>query len=461
MKTHCQECGGRLTEDGVAYVCCYQCTFCATCAARHTKTCPHCGNELVPRAKRNRVESAIAVPAQAGWAVGDWKIWLASAAIWTFVALAGTFTIWQLYRGTDKPMHFLTTMALQMSQTLMYIPLTPFAFAFAIRYPLNRNTWKRRWLLYLGAGLMFSLVHILLRAATPYAIWDSKQGHWVSALWDSDLHVVHIRWLGLRNLFFTNVVDDITGTFGPIVLIAHAISYYRQYRDREVRASQLESQLAKAHLHSLKSQLQPHFLFNTMHSISALMLTNVEAADRMITRLADLLRMNLESAGTQITTLSRELDFVNCYLEIEKVRFEERLTSVFDIEPETLDAQVPLLILQPLVDNAVKHGIARMAKGGEIRITAYLEDGDLKLEVRDNGPGLEESSPARGSGLGLKLTRERLEVLYGENQSVEVTCPAEGGVSVLVSIPFRPTREADGKATATESAREELQTRYA
>jgi len=260
-----------------------------------------------------------------------------------------------------------------------------------------------------------------------------------------------------------NVVDDITGTFGPIVLIAHAVSYYRQYRDRELRASQLESQLAKAHLHSLKTQLQPHFLFNTMHSISALMLTDVEAADRMITRLADLLRMNLESAGTQITTLSRELDFVNCYLEIEKVRFEERLTSAFDIEPETLDAQVPLLLLQPLVDNAVKHGISRMTKGGEIHIVTYLQDGDLKLEVRDNGPGLDESSPARGSGLGLKLTRERLEVLYGENQSVEVTCPAGGGVSVLVSIPFRAARETDTKPSpaTSENTNQELQGRLA
>lgn len=135
----------------------------------------------------------------------------------------------------------------------------------------------------------------------------------------------------------------------------------------------------------MKSQLQPHFLFNTMHSISALMLTDVNAADRMMSRLSDLLRMSLESAGTQITTLNRELEFVHCYLDIEKVRFEERLHVIFDIAPETLDAQVPHLLLQPLVDNAVKHGISKVPGGGEIRITVSTQNGELKLKIEDNG----------------------------------------------------------------------------
>jgi LytS/YehU family sensor histidine kinase len=272
-------------------------------------------------------------------------------------------------------------------------------------------------------------------------MWDKQHHEWTSAVWNSYEHVFKIQWSGLRSLFLYNVVDDITGTFVPIVLIAHAILYYRKFQERESRATQLEGQLAKAHLQSLKSQLQPHFLFNTMHSISALMLTDVQAADRMITGLGDLLRMNLEAAGTQITTLNRELDFVNCYLEIEKVRFEERLHVVLDIAPETLDAQVPLLLLQPLVDNAVKHGISRRAQGGEIRISASSRDGDLQLEVRDNGPGFERSDMSRVRGLGLKVTRERLETLYGQNQSIEVTCPPEGGVAVTVSIPFRATAD--------------------
>jgi LytS/YehU family sensor histidine kinase len=231
-------------------------------------------------------------------------------------------------------------------------------------------------------------------------------------------------------------VDDITGAYIAIVLIAHAVSYYRRFKEKELRASQLEAQLAKTRLQTLKSKLQPHFLFNTMHSISALMLTDVVAADQMMSRLSDLLRMSLDAEGTQITTLSHELEFVNCYLEIEKIRFEERLNVVLDIAPETLDAQVPHLLLQPLVDNAVKHGISKLLAAGEIRISVTAQDGDLQLEISDNGPGFGSASYQR-KGLGLRVTRERLESLYGQDQSMELLSPLEGGATVLVRIPFR------------------------
>jgi LytS/YehU family sensor histidine kinase len=233
------------------------------------------------------------------------------------------------------------------------------------------------------------------------------------------------------------VVDDVVTTYFPIVLIAHVASYYQRFREREVRTSQLQAQLAKARTQALKSQLQPHFLFNTLNSISALMLTDVEAADRMITRLGDLLRISLETAETQMTTLSRELEFVNCYVEIEKVRFEERLKVSIDVDPETLDAVVPHLLLQPLVDNAIKHGISRLVAGGEIRISATTDKTDLHLEVRDNGPGILEQSRRQSSGVGLRITRERLETIYGQHQSLELLTSPEGGAVARVSIPLQ------------------------
>jgi signal transduction histidine kinase len=385
----------------------------------------------VDQVQPNPISTAKAVKSR------GWMIWAISLGVWSFVSLAGTLTFWQLYRSTDMPMSFRTTLGLELSQILTYVPLTPLVFWLATRYPIRRDNWKSRTLLYLGAGVLFCVAHVTLRGATHFALYNSKEHAWNSAIWNPQTHAFAIQWAGLRRLFLNNLVDDITGTFVPIVLIAHAISYYRKYQDRESRATQLEGQLAKAHLQALKSQLQPHFLFNTMHSVSALMLTDVQAADRMITRLADLLRMNLESAGTQITTLSREMEFVHCYLEIEQVRFEERLTLIFDIAPETLDAQVPLLLLQPLVDNAVKHGISHLTEGGEIHISSHIHNDDLRLEVRDNGPGFTGSKQERGFGLGLRVTRERLQTLYGKNQSVEVASPREGGVSVVVTIPFR------------------------
>jgi LytS/YehU family sensor histidine kinase len=242
-----------------------------------------------------------------------------------------------------------------------------------------------------------------------------------------------------RSLFLGSVVDDVVTTYFPIVLIAHVASYYQRFRERELRSSQLQGQLEKARLQSLKSQLQPHFLFNTLNSISALMLTNVEAADRMITRLGDLLRISLETAGTQMTTLSRELEFVSCYIEIEKVRFEERLKVSIDVAPEALDASVPHLLLQPLVDNAIKHGISRLVSGGEIHISVTQDDADLHIEVRDNGPGFREPAHSSSGGVGLRITRERLETIYGQDQSVEVLSLPQGGVAARVCIPLRMT----------------------
>jgi len=434
MKISCEACEQALPTGVEAYICSFECTFCPGCAAGTQFVCPNCGGELLRRPKGgNQNPGPRNMPTDR-----PWLIWAVSFGVWSFVAFAATLTAYQLYRTTDYPMRFMTTLGWEFSQVLTYAPLTPLAFAFAARFPIQRRNWARLSLSYLAAGLAFFVAHMALRAATPFAYWDPKSREFASAIWDSHAHLFKVQWLVLKKQFFSGVVDDITGTFVPIVLVAHAVSYYRRFREREIRAAQLEVQLSKARLQTLKSRLQPHFLFNTMHSISALMLTDVQAADRMMTRLGDLLRMSLESAGTQITTLSHELEFVNCYLEIEKVRFAEKLTVILEIAPETLDALVPHLLLQPLVDNAIKHGISKLSSGGEIRITANAQDGELQLEVKDNGPGCGERHSFPANGLGLKITRERLESLYGQDQSLELLSPIEGGSVTRVCIPLRP-----------------------
>jgi two-component system, LytTR family, sensor kinase len=438
MKINCEGCGLALPADARAYVCSYECTFCPICSSNMHNICSHCGGELALRPRRVlRVKAEdktnIDVPRSFRTSV----VWALSFAVWTFVALAYAITIYQLYHSTGGSMSFLSVLALQSSQVLTYAPLTPFVFAFANCYQVQRSNWAKRSLVLLGGGLVFTVAQVALRGLTPYAFWDPRVRHWVSAVWDSQTHGFRIQWFMFRSIFLTNLVDDVVTTYLPIVLIAHVVSYYQRLRERELRSSQLQGQLEKARLQLLKSQLQPHFLFNTLNSISALMLTNVEAADRMITRLGDLLRMSLETAGTQMTTLSRELEFVNCYIEIEKVRFDERLKVRIDVAPETLDARVPHLLLQPLVDNAIKHGISRRATGGEIRISAAQDDADLYLEVRDNGPGFKEPSQSPSSGVGLRITRERLETIYGQDHSVELLSLPDGGVAARVCIPLR------------------------
>ena len=437
MRDGCEECGGRLLADGVAYVCSYECTFCPMCSSSMQYICSHCGGELVRRPRRAapaKVEgrTSVDVPQTFRPVV----IWALSFGVWTFVGLAYAITIYQLYRSAGGSMSFLKVLGMQFSVVLTYIPLSPFVFAFANRYQIQRSNWAERSLVLLAGGLVFTVSHVVLRGLTPYAFWDPRVKDWVSAVWDSRAHAFRVHWYIYRSMFLTTVVDDVVMAYFPIILIAHLASYYRRFREREVRTSQLQAQLVKARLQALKSQLQPHFLFNTLNSISALMLTDVKAADRMITRLGDLLRISLETAGTQMTTLSRELEVVNCYIEIEKVRFEQRLKVSIDVAPETLDASVPHLLLQPLVDNAIKHGISRLAAGGEIRISATTDHKDLQLEVRDNGPGVRDSVMFPSRGLGLRITRERLETIYGQQQSVELLNLAEGGAVARVSIPL-------------------------
>jgi two-component system, LytTR family, sensor kinase len=438
MKTRCEKCGDQLAADGEAFICSYECTFCSPCSADALGVCPHCAGELIRRPRRATAAVAADVRPAENSVVRPSLVWGLSFAVWTLVAFAATCSIYELYRSTGGAMRFRDVLGLEFSQVLAYAPITPLVFFLSTRYPFQRRKWLRYSLVYLAGGLLFSLAHIALRGITPYAVWDPKLHSWTWAIWNSQTHSFQVRWPVFRTLFWNNVVDDITGTYAPIVLIAHAVSYYRKLRDRERQTSQLETQLTKAHLRALKSQLQPHFLFNTMHSISALMLTDVPAADRMMTRLSDLLRMSLENDGVQVTRLSRELEFVTGYLEIEKVRFGERLGVTLDIVPETLDAQVPHLLLQPLVENAVRHGVARLSANGKLRIAATHDGRSLLLAIRDNGPGLGDSdAPGAKAGLGLRATRERLQTLYGGDQSLHVRNLPEGGVEVSVRIPFQ------------------------
>jgi LytS/YehU family sensor histidine kinase len=218
--------------------------------------------------------------------------------------------------------------------------------------------------------------------------------------------------------------------------VGHGIHYYKKYRDRDLRASRLETQLAQAQLQVLRMQLQPHFLFNTLHTISALMHTDLRAADRMLALLGDLLRESLERVGAQEVTLKQEMEFIDRYVEIERTRFRDRLRVVRTVDPGLLDAYVPNLILQPLVENAIQHGVSRRAGGGRIEIAARRAGERIVLVVSDDGPGVPDQQTSR-TGVGLANTRSRLQQLYGTAQLFEIANRPEGGFEVTLSFPVR------------------------
>ena len=197
----------------------------------------------------------------------------------------------------------------------------------------------------------------------------------------------------------------------------------------------LEVQLAQAQLQALKMQLHPHFLFNTLHTVAMLNYTDVEAANRVLVLLSDLLRMALDNVDTQEVPLKQELDFLTRYLEIEQVRFQDRLIVRMDVDPTTLDAYVPNLILQPLVENAIRHGVSKKADAGHLEIQVRRVNGQMCIQVLDDGPGL----PKNGieEGIGLRTTKARLAQLYGEAHHFDLMPGPNGGVVASLTIPFR------------------------
>jgi LytS/YehU family sensor histidine kinase len=227
------------------------------------------------------------------------------------------------------------------------------------------------------------------------------------------------------------LVTGFANNFFPywmLVGVGHAIVYARRIRERD-------EQLARAELHALKLQLQPHFLFNTLNTISTYVRADPNIAQRMITRLSDLLRRVLDSEGVEEVTLREELELVGAYLDIEQVRFEDRLRVEWRIDPEALCACVPHLVLQPIVENAIRHGIAPQSREGRLQIDARRRDSSLELAVRDNGAGMCTSNGSGGRGLA--NTRDRLRQLYGDRQSVRVVTPPDGGCTVELTVPFR------------------------
>jgi two-component system LytT family sensor kinase len=306
--------------------------------------------------------------------------------------------------------------------------LAPLVFWLCRRFKFERGSWLRRLAVYLVAGLVFAGAHALM-----CAVADVFQG-WVTAK-----PVVFQK--SLRGILANRTHYNLA-VYAVIVCAWYAWNYYREFREREMQAVELAGRLAQAQLQALRMQLNPHFLFNTLNAISSLMLKDVVAANKMISRLGELLRLTLQKSDQQEVPLQQEIEFLQRYLEIEEIRFGERLQLKMEVEPSTLQAVVPNLILQPLVENAIRHAVEPQEGAGQIVLRSTRDNGHLVLQVSDNGPGLvrtqvtEEPNDTR-ERIGLNNTRERLRKLYGERQQFGLTANSMGGVTASLSIPFR------------------------
>ena len=303
----------------------------------------------------------------------------------------------------------------------IWLALTPLVIWLSRSFRIEEGQRFKSLTIHFIACVVFLLLQIFL-----FAVISIPFG------WYAQLNPFSNRYF----LLILNFTPSNVMFYWGIVVIEHALDYYRKLQERELRASQLEAQLAQAQLQVLKMQLHPHFLFNTLNAISALIRESPDEAEEMVSRLGDLLRMTLETAGVQEVSFKKELEFLNHYLDIEQTRFQDRLKVEMAIEPETLDGLVPSMILQPLVENSVRHGVAPRPEGGCIKIKAWRDNSLLRLEVEDDGPGLSDTTPLK-ERVGLTNTRARVKNLYGDKHGLSLLNAADGGLVVSLSIPFR------------------------
>jgi signal transduction histidine kinase len=319
---------------------------------------------------------------------------------------------------------------------LLYAVLTPFVFRASRRLPLQPPHLARNIALHFAGALGMCVAWAGLGTLLRLAIFPAPP----------DLTGLKV----LREFagwIFTTLPFGV-GVYFALVGIEHSLYYFAQARERETQAARLAAQLAEARLGALRMQLNPHFLFNSLNAITVLVRDrNTAAASRMLELLSGVLRQVLRADETPETTLAEELEFLERYLAIEQVRFSDRLRPRIEADPATAGASVPRFLLQPLVENALRHGIARRADAGVLAIGARREGADLVLTVRDDGPGLAPGAQGApgSSGVGLANTRARLAALYGERASLDIANAEGGGVVATVRLPYHEA-ESDGPA---------------
>jgi signal transduction histidine kinase len=346
--------------------------------------------------------------------------WIALAA-WPVLAVAVATRSYVYRTGFQLSVTWLDQLRYPAVEYLFWALAAPLIYGLALRYPLSRRAWGRNAAILLAAALAIDVVHGVYRAPLHWLVYPRQAIPGAIPMPEVPLPQL-IKYYAIGNLF-----GDLW-LFATIAAVAQMVGFYLRYqaREREWSADRLQA---------LEAQLHPHFLFNALNSIATLMHEDVDAADEMMTKLATLLRRTLNQNGAYEIPLREELEILEIYLDIQRTRFQDRLTTRVDAESAALDAMVPRLILQPIVENAVRHGISRRTGPGRIEVHAWLAGGQLKMTVMNDGAGwMERATPG---GLGLANTRARLAQHFADRYQFVLREGGEGGAVAEVEIPFR------------------------
>ena len=359
--------------------------------------------------------------------------WFWSALIWSAVGLFDAAQNVFVMRAEGMHHAWVRLFVRLLISWLPWALATPVVLYLGRRYPPTKFRPVSTWGIHLGACALIGLL---------YSGWvaglDTLLNPWLTpAPPGGYLHA----WL---DTFYNGLLANVL-LYGAILVISYVLDSRERLARQQTETARLNEQLSKAQLNALRRQIEPHFLFNTLNAIAGLVREKRnDAAVSMIAGLSDFLRRVVEDSNRQQVPLGDEIDFLQKYVDIQKVRFAERLEVSVDVPAELFSAQVPSLILQPMVENAVKHGIAKRAQGGAIRVSAFRLNGRLTLSVYNDGPKLPEDWDKSGSGIGIPNVRTRLQGLYGDAFELNMRNQEPGGVEISVSVPFVATPTTKG-----------------
>ncbi len=349
-------------------------------------------------------------------------------ALWAVIGFFLTLEVYFNVRVSRPDVGFWEVAVGQYQRALLWALLAPLVIFLKGAVPLNRGRWVGGVAFHLAVSLGIMAAYYLLRSLYLYLDSESRGS-------------MGFAEFARSGFYGRNLID--MAYYWAVIGVAYALETKEKYQRETLKAAQLESRLIETELKALKHQLNPHFLFNTLNTIAVLVReAKNEQAVGLIARLSSLLRQSLDHSRVQTVTLKQELDFLSSYLEIQQARFGERLKYTAQAEPDALRAVIPNLILQPLVENAIMHGIAQKTEPGHVRIAARVHEGKLEVEVSDDGPGLNADKGRVREGIGLTNTRERLERHFGSRQQMVLKSERGRGVTVGLVLPYQPAGEA-------------------
>jgi two-component system, LytTR family, sensor kinase len=360
----------------------------------------------------------------------SWKSGGIAFVVWTILGLSFTSEAYLRHYKAGMLVFPAWMYAVEiLTSTYIYALFSPFVFYFGRKIPLDNFK--------ISPAGFFGRVFIHLCISLIFSMISLYVGNLIAYQWQGETYCKGC--LDQSMLLDPYLLHRGIIIYWGIVFVGKGLEYFRGFNNEKIRVAQLSSQLSEAQLSALKMQIHPHFLFNTLNSIVGLIQEDKDSAEKMTTKLSDFLRMTLQNAGEPMVTLKQEFYFLKTYLDIEKVRFQERLATEFIYDEIILFARIPNLILQPLVENSIKHGISRKKENGRIEISARRTENRLILKVKDNGDLPQENNngfPVSNGGLGLRNTEARLRQIYGENFSLKIAKDTEKGTSVSINIPF-------------------------